>query len=229
MSHASDQGAVEAAASAPPAAWLAVFSLAFGAFGLVTAEFLPVSLLTPMAAELGVSIGTIGQAITATAVVAAIAGPLLILGAGRMDRRTIVWGLMALLVLSGVLSATASTIAVLLLARGLLGFALGAFWAMMAALALRLVPADKVPRAISIIIMGVSLATVFAAPLGAFLGEQWGWRATFLAASGIGVLALGFQLLALPTLPAVAAPAWRRSRWRCRVARWRSALERRCW
>jgi DHA1 family purine ribonucleoside efflux pump-like MFS transporter len=218
MSHASEPGALDAAAPAPPAAWLAVFSLAFGAFGLVTAEFLPVSLLTPMAAELGVSVGTVGQAITATAVVAAIAGPLSILGAGRMDRRKIVWGLMALLVLSGVLSACASTIAVLLLARGLLGFALGAFWAMMAALALRLVPADKVPRAISIIIMGISLATVFAAPLGAFLGERWGWRATFLAASGIGALALGAQMLALPALPAVAAPG---------LASFRAALSRR--
>ncbi len=66
----------------PGAAWPAVFSLSFGVFGLVTAEFLPVSLLTPMAAELGVTNGAVGQAITATAVVAALAGPLLVLGSG---------------------------------------------------------------------------------------------------------------------------------------------------
>lgn len=194
------------AADAPPAAWPAVLSLSFGVFGLVTAEFLPVSLLTPIAADLGVSNGTVGQAITATAVVAAIAGPLLVLSSGRLDRRVIVWALMALLVVSSVLSAFATSIATLLVARGLLGFALGGYWAMMTALALRLVPSRDVPRAMSIIVMGVSVATVVAAPLGAVLGELWGWRATFLAASGLGLLSLAIQLVVLPRLPAARAP-----------------------
>jgi predicted MFS family arabinose efflux permease len=183
------------------ASWWAVVSLAVGAFGLVTAELLPVSVLSPMASELGVTNGMVGQSITATAVVAALAGPLMVLVAGRTDRQKIVWALMAMLVMSSLLSAYASTITTLLVARALLGFALGSFWAMMAALAMRLVPSDKVPRAMSIILMGVSLATVFSAPLGAFLGEQWGWRAIFLAASGIGVIALAIQILALPRLP----------------------------
>lgn len=191
------------------AAWPAVFALSFGVFGLVTAEFLPVSLLTPMAAELGVSNGVVGQAITATAVIAAFAGPVLVLSAGRLDRRSIVWTLMAMLVVSSILSAFASDIMTLLLARAFLGFALGGFWAMMGALALRLVPSELVPRAVSIIMMGVSVATVFAAPLGAFLAELWGWRATFLAASGIGVVALAIQLATLPRMPSSAAPSLR--------------------
>lgn len=203
---------------APPAAWPAVLSLSFGAFALVTAEFLPVSLLTPMANELGVYNGAVGQAITATALMAAIAGPLLILGLGKLNRRKIVWTLTALLVLSGIFSATAGNITVLLLARMLLGLALGGFWAMMAALALRLVPSELVPRALSIIIMGISLATVFAAPLGAFLGELWGWRATFLAASGIGAAALAMQMATLPSLPATKAPG---------LASFKAALSRR--
>jgi DHA1 family purine ribonucleoside efflux pump-like MFS transporter len=181
--------------TAPPASWLAVLSLAFGAFGLVTAEFLPISLLTPIAAELSVSMGVVGQAITATAAVAAIAAPFLILVSGELGRQKIVFGLTAMLIISNVLSAYASSITILLAARAILGFALGSFWAMMAALSLRLVPADKVPRAISIIIMGISLATVFAAPLGTFLGELWGWRAAFLAGSGIGLVALVIQML----------------------------------
>ncbi|CAM2983996.1 major facilitator superfamily transporter [Ectopseudomonas mendocina] len=201
-----------------PAAWWAVVSLALGAFGLVTAEFLPISLLTPMATELGASNGVVGQAITATAVVAAFAGPFVVLGSGRLDRQKIVWGLMVVLVLSSILSAYAETVSVLLIARGMLGFALGSFWAMMTALALRLVPPDKVPKAISIILMGISFATVFAAPLGAFLGDLWGWRMTFLAASGIGVAALAIQMLTLPRLPAAAAPG---------LASFRTALSRR--
>lgn len=192
--------------AAERAAWPAVFSLSFGVFGMVTAEFLPVSLLTPMAAELGVSNGAVGQAITATAVVAAFAGPLLVLGSGRLDRRSIVWALMGLLIVSSVLSAFATGITMLLIARALLGFALGGFWAMMTALALRLVPSADVPRAMSIIVMGVSLATVVAAPLGAALGALWGWRATFLAASGLGVVSLLVQLVVLPTLPSAGAP-----------------------
>ena len=191
---------------APPASWLAVLSLAFGAFGLVTAEFLPISLLTPIATELGVSKGVVGQAITATAAVAAIAGPSLVLMSGKLDRQKLVFGLTAMLIISNVLSAYASSILILIAARAMLGFALGSFWAMMAALALRLVPADEVPRAISIIIMGISLATVFATPLGTFLGGLWGWRATFLAASGIGLVALAIQILTLPKLPPMAAP-----------------------
>ncbi|WP_082666469.1 MFS transporter [Aureimonas sp. AU4] len=191
----------------PRAAWPAVLSLSFGVFGLVTAEFLPVSLLTPMAAELGVSNGTVGQAITATAVVAAIAGPLLVLLSGRLDRRLIVWVLMGLLVLSSLLAATANSVGMLLLARALLGFALGGFWAMMTALALRLVPSAEVPRAMSVIVMGVSLATVVAAPLGAALGEWIGWRATFLSAAGLGLASLAVQFAVLPALPPTAPPS----------------------
>lgn len=189
-------------------AWPAVLSLSFGVFGLVTAEFLPVSLLTPMAADLGVSNGAVGQAITATAVVAAIAGPALVLGSGRLDRRVIVWALMAMLVVSSVLSAVATSITLLLLARGLLGFALGGYWAMMTALALRLVPSANVPRAMSIIVMGVSLATVVAAPLGAALGELWGWRATFMAVAALGIASLSVQVFVLPSLPSARAPGF---------------------
>ena len=202
-----DLALAEARPPAERTAWAPVISLSFGVFGLVTSEFLPVSLLTPIAADLGVSHGAVGQAITATAVVAAFAGPLLVLGSGRLDRRNVVFALMALLIASSVMAAFATGITMLLLARGLLGFALGGFWAMMTALALRLVPSAQVPRAISIIIMGVSLATVFAAPLGSALGELWGWRATFLAASGIGAAALLFQLVTLPSLPSSAAPS----------------------
>lgn len=184
-----------------PVSWAAVFSLSAGVFGLVTAELLPVSILTPIATELGVTNGDVGQTVTATAVVAAIAGPLVVLGSGRLDRRVIVRTLMALLIASSVLSAVAPNIEMLLLARGMLGFALGGYWAMMIALALRLVPSRHVPRAVSIIVMGVSAATVFAAPLAAVLGELLGWRATFLAVAGIGLVSLVFQVLVFPPVP----------------------------
>jgi DHA1 family purine ribonucleoside efflux pump-like MFS transporter len=186
-----------------------VASLALGVCGLVTAEFLPIGLLTPIAADLAVSDGTAGQAMTATALVAAAAAPLVIIGARSMDRRLVLFGLTALLVLSNLLAAVATHVGVLLGARVLLGVALGGFWALAAALARRLVPPPLLPRALAIVFTGVSVATVCAAPLGALLGDLWGWRAVFLSASGIGVLALGVQVATMPPLPATSSRSLR--------------------
>lgn len=194
-----------AVAERAAAAWAAIVSLALGVFGLVTAEFLPASLLTPIAADLAVSAGTAGQTVTATALVAAVAAPLVVIGTARIDRRFVVWGLSLLLLASNLLAAFATHVVMLLAARVLLGVALGGFWALAAALAMRLVPPRLMPRAMSIIFTGVSLATVCAAPVGAYLGGLWGWRAVFLAAGTIGAVALVIQVLTMPRLPPIAA------------------------
>lgn len=91
----------------PSAAWLAIFLLAFGVFGLVTAELLPVSILTPMANDLDASKGAVGQAVTTTGLVAAISGPIVVAGLGTIDRRTIIVELMLLMVGSCILAAIA--------------------------------------------------------------------------------------------------------------------------
>jgi predicted MFS family arabinose efflux permease len=189
------------------AAWAAIISLSLGVFGLVTAEFLPASLLTRIADDLSVSVGTAGQAVTATALVAAIAGPAIVIATGRVDRRYVMWGLSLMLVVSNLLAAGATSLAVLLVARTALGIALGGFWSLAAATALRLVPPEKMPRAMSIIFTGVSVATVCAAPLGAYLGDIWGWRSTFLLAAGVGAAALLMQVLTIPRLPPSDVPS----------------------
>lgn len=188
-------------ASSDRARWPAIASLALGVFGLVTAEFLPASLLTPMAADLGVSDGAAGQAVTATALVGAVAAPTLPLLTRRFDRRTVLLVLTALLVASNVMAATADSLALLLVARVMLGVALGGFWAMAAALAMRLVPERLFARAMAVILTGVSVATVCAAPIGAWMGDLWGWRSAFVAAGVVSLLTLAAQLLTLPALP----------------------------
>ena len=200
--------AVHASAARAPsdAAWPAVLSLALGVFGLVTGEFLPASLLTPIAGDLGISNGAAGQTVTVTALVAGVAGPGVVIGAGSVDRKFVVLGLSILLILSNLLAAAASNFWMLLVARIALGVALGAFWSLAAALALRLVPAHAMPRAMAVIFTGVSAATVCAAPFGAYFGDLWGWRATFVVAAGIGVLAFLAQLITLPKLPPLTAP-----------------------
>ncbi|HEC54671.1 MAG TPA: MFS transporter [Gammaproteobacteria bacterium] len=181
-------------------AWMAVFSLAMGVFGLLTAEYLPASLLTLMATDLGVSEALAGQAVTVTAVVALFAG-LLVPGLTRgIDRRWVLLGFSTLMVASNVLVAVSSSFAVLLLMRILLGIALGGFWSMAAAVAMRLVPSALLPRALSIIFSGIAIGTVVAVPLGSYLGGLYGWRSAFFAAAAVGVVTLAFQSFTLPRL-----------------------------
>ncbi|MBN9495196.1 MAG: MFS transporter [Alphaproteobacteria bacterium] len=203
MSHSTHEVAAE---TPQKPLWAGVISLAFGSFSFVTAEFLPASLLTPMAADIGVTVGAAGQAISATAIAAGIAALITAIVSRGIDRRIVIWTLSVSLIVSSILTATAESLPALLIARVLLGIGLGGFWSMAAAIAMRLVPAESLPRAISLVLMGVSVATVSAAPVGAYLGALIGWRAVFLLASFVGVVALAVQLLSLPRLPARGAP-----------------------
>ncbi|MBD8757308.1 MFS transporter [Pseudomonas coleopterorum] len=197
----SDPYAGDSANEAPATpAWMAVFSLAMGVFGLLTAEYLPASLLTLMATDLGVSEALAGQAVTVTAVVALFAG-LLVPGLTRsIDRRWVLLGFSTLMVASNLLVAVSSSFTVLLLMRILLGIALGGFWSMAAAVAMRLVPSALLPRALSIIFSGIAIGTVVAVPMGSYLGGLYGWRSAFFAAAAVGMVTLAFQSFTLPRL-----------------------------
>jgi DHA1 family purine ribonucleoside efflux pump-like MFS transporter len=194
----------EQADSAP--AWAGVFSLAMGVFGLVTAEFLPASLLTPIAADLGVSDGAAGQAVTATALTGTFAGIFMPILTRHYDRRLVMWSLTSLLVISGIAAAMATNLTTLLAARLLLGIGIGGFWSMMAAMAMRLVPDRLLPRALSIVFTGVSIATISAAPIGAYLGDVFGWRTVFALSAAIGAVTLLIQMVTLPKLPPKSKP-----------------------
>lgn len=191
--------ASEAVAPAKPA-WRAVYSLGLGVFGLITAEFLPASLLTPMAASLGVTEGMAGQAVTATALVALVTGLLITPATKSIDRRWVLMFFSVLQIISSLLVAFAPNLHVLLMGRLLLGIAIGGFWAMSTATTMRLVPADKVPKALAVIFSSVSIATVVAAPLGSYLGSLIGWRNVFVLCILPSMLALLWQLWVLPSM-----------------------------
>ncbi|HAT1570651.1 TPA: MFS transporter [Kluyvera cryocrescens] len=196
-----DSCATTSASLAPAKpAWRAVWSLGLGVFGLITAEFLPASLLTPMASSLGVTEGVAGQTVTATALVALVTGLLITSATKSIDRRWVLMFFTLLQIVSSLLVAFAPSLQVLLLGRLLLGVAIGGFWAMSTATAMRLVPAKDVPKALSIIFAGVSIATVVAAPLGSYLGSLIGWRNVFILCVIPGVLALFWQLWVLPSM-----------------------------
>jgi predicted MFS family arabinose efflux permease len=174
--------------------------MTLGVFGLVTAEFLPASLLTPMANDLGINEGMAGQAVSATAIVALVTCLLIATLTRRYDRRQVLLAFSVLLIASNILVAMAPNLGFLIIGRVLLGIALGGFWTMSAAVVMRLVPEHLVPRALSIMLSGVSAATVFAAPLGSYLGDIIGWRNIFFLAGGLGAIALIVQFATLPKL-----------------------------
>lgn len=201
----------ETSISARPAddcitSWSAVLALSLGAFTLVAAEFMPVSLLTPIAADLAVSEGAAGQAMAMSGAFAVLTSLCISSVTSRLDRKTLLLSLTGLTIASGTIVALSPGYAIFMLGRALIGIAIGGFWSMSAAAAMRLVPDHQVPRALAVVNGGNALATVIAAPLGAFLGGLFGWRAAAFCVVPVAVIVFFWQLISLPTLKP-AAPA----------------------
>lgn len=185
-------------------AWGGVFALALGAFALVSSEFMPVSLLTPVAADLQVSEGQAGQAITISGAFALLTSLSIAALSGRLDRKWLLVGLTLLMVLSGTVAAFAPNYVAFMAGRALIGVAIGGFWSLSAATAIRLVPTDQVPRALGIVNGGNALATVLAAPLGALLASVIGWRWAMFSVVPVAAVALVWKLAVLPSMKPVA-------------------------
>jgi predicted MFS family arabinose efflux permease len=169
-------------------------------FALIASEFMPVSLLTPMATELRVSEGAVGQGIAISGVFAVLTSLSISTLAGSMNRKTLLLGLTAVMALSGALVALAPNYLLYMIGRALIGVVVGGFWSMSAATAMRLVPANQVPRALAIFNVGNALATVLAAPLGSYLGSLVGWRGAFFCLVPVTVVALVWQWISLPSM-----------------------------
>ncbi|MGS4402133.1 MFS transporter [Serratia marcescens] len=166
-------------------------------------------MLTPIVSTLNASIGRAGLLISLPALFAALFAPLVVLGARRTDRRSLLVGFLLLLIAANLLAAAATSMALLFAARTLLGFCIGGIWAIAGGLAERLVPPASVGLALSVIFGGVAAASVFGVPLGVFLGEALGWRMAFLAVAVLAALTLLLLLCVLPSLPVTQAISWR--------------------
>ncbi|WP_406626247.1 MFS transporter [Acidovorax sp. SDU_ACID1] len=190
------------AAAEPRAHWSGVLAMTLCVFTLIASEFMPVSLLTPMAADLRVTEGMAGQGIAISGAFAVAASLCIAQIAGRMDRKTLLLALTAAMGLSGAVIALAPGYAVYMLGRALIGVVVGGFWSLSAATAMRLVPAAQVPRALAVFNGGNALATVIAAPLGAWLGAVIGWRGAFFCLVPVALAAFVWQWISLPRMPA---------------------------
>lgn len=181
--------------------WWAVSAVGLATFSVVTTEMLPVGLLTPIADSLGASEGTAGLMISLPALLAALFAPMVVVLAGGVDRRRILCGLLGLLLVANIASALAPGIAWLLAARVLVGLCMGGIWAIAGGLAARLVPAQRIGLATSIIFGGVAAASVLGVPLGALIGDALGWRCAFAAMTLFSAAVLLLHVVVVPALP----------------------------
>src|SRR5215218_4042996 len=168
--------------------WGAVFALTLCVATLIASEFMPISLLTPIATDLRMSEGRAGQAIAVSGLFAVLTSLGISSATRGIDRRR-------------VLLALAPNAGVFMAGRALIGVVIGGFWSMSAATVMRLVPEQDVPRAMGVLNGGNALATTIAAPLGSFLGQYVGWRGAFFAVVPLAALTLGWLFVSLPAMP----------------------------
>lgn len=182
--------------------WGGVFSMTLCIFVLIASEFMPVSLLTPIATDLGVTEGLAGQGIAISGIFAVLTSLTISTISGNLNRKYLLLGMTILMAMSGTVIALASSYLVYMVGRALIGIAIGGFWSMSAATAIRLVPLHQVPRALAIFNGGNALATVVAAPLGSYLGATIGWRGAFLFLVPVAIVAFIWQCFSLPNMAA---------------------------
>lgn len=180
--------------------WGGVFAMTLCVFVLIASEFMPVSLLTPIAKDLFVTEGLAGQGIAISGALAVVTSLTISTLAGNMNRKTLLLAMTVLMAVSGMIIALASSYLIYMIGRALIGVAIGGFWSMSAATAIRLVPQHQVARALAIFNGGNALATVVAAPLGSYLGATVGWRGAFLCLVPVAIAAFIWQWFSMPTM-----------------------------
>jgi predicted MFS family arabinose efflux permease len=181
--------------------WGAVIALTLCVATLIASEFMPVSILTPIASDLSLSEGAAGQAISVSGLFAVLTSLSLSWLSAGIDRRRLLLSLTILMLLSGLMVALAPNFAVLILGRALLGIVIGGFWSISAATVMRLLPEEKVPQGLAMLNGGNALATTVAAPLGSFLGQYVGWRGAFFIVVPLAAITFVWLWRALPLMP----------------------------
>ena len=196
-----------------PAIPLPILALALAAFAIGTTEFVIMGILPTVAADIHVTLPTAGLLVTGYALGVAGGAPLLAALTARWPHKAALLVLMLLFIAGNLLSALAPDYNVLMAGRVVASLAHGSFFGIGAVVAAELVPPQRRASAIALMFTGLTLATVLGVPLGTLVGQQWGWRATFYAVAGSGVLALAAVAIWVPHVPAQtaahAASPWR--------------------
>ena len=186
---------------------LALWALTLSAFAIGTTEFVIVGLVPTIAQDLGVSLPSAGLLVSLYAVGVAIGAPVLTALTGRWPRKAVLLSLMALFVVGNLFAWQAPSYESLIIARILTGLAHGVFFAIGSTIATSLVSKDKEASAIAIMFTGLTVALVTGVPLGTLIGQNFGWRATFLVVSLLGLIAFIGSALLVPKNLKQSAPA----------------------
>ncbi|HBI09435.1 MAG TPA: MFS sugar transporter [Franconibacter pulveris] len=177
---------------------LALLALTISAFAIGTTEFVIVGLVPTIAEQLGVSLPSAGLLVSLYALGVAVGAPVLTALTGKVPRKQLLVGLMALFTAGNVLAWLAPGYETLVVARVLTGLAHGVFFSIGSTIATSLVSKEKAASAIAIMFGGLTVALVTGVPLGTFIGQHFGWRETFLAVSALGVISLISSLILVP-------------------------------
>jgi len=168
----------------------ALYALTAGAFGIGVTEFVIMGLLLDVGADLGVTLQAAGLLISGYALGVVVGAPVLTVLTRHWPRKTVLLALMAIFTLGNAACALAPGYGLLMAARVLTAFAHGSFFGVGAVVATGLVAADRKASAIAIMFTGLTVANVLGVPIGTWLGQAFGWRATFWAVAAVGVVAL---------------------------------------
>ncbi|WP_168355817.1 MFS transporter [Sphingomonas gei] len=181
--------------SRPP---LALLALTAGAFGIGVTEFVIMGLLREVGADLGVSTSAAGLLISGYALGVVVGAPILTVATARWPRKQVLLALMAIFVIGNAACALAPSYGLLMAARVVAALAHGTFFGVGSVVATRLVPPERKASAIAIMFTGLTVANILGVPMGTWLGQQAGWRATFWAVAVVGVVALAVIAAAVP-------------------------------
>ncbi|MCX5387594.1 MFS transporter [Streptomyces sp. NBC_00083] len=180
---------------------LALLALAIGAFGIGTTEFVIMGLLPEVAGTFGVSIPTAGFLVSGYAVGVTLGAPLMTILGTKISRKRMLMLLMGLFIVGNVLSAVAPVFGLMLAGRIVASLAHGAFFGIGSVVAAELVAPEKKAGAIAMMFTGLTVANVVGVPAGTLIGQQAGWRATFIVVAALGVLGLVGVAKLVPDLP----------------------------
>jgi DHA1 family inner membrane transport protein len=177
---------------------LALLALALSAFAIGTTEFVIVGLLPTMAQDLNISIPSAGLLVSLYALGVAIGAPVLTAFTSKWNRKYVLLSVMTLFVLGNLVAWQAPSFQALIIARILTGLAHGVFFSIGSTIATGLVPKNKAASAIAIMFTGLTVALVTGVPLGTYIGQSFGWEATFLTVSVLGLLAMIGSAILVP-------------------------------
>jgi len=186
---------------------LAIFALTIAAYAIGTTEFVIVGLLPTVAADLDITLPLAGLIVSVYALGVTFGAPILTALTGRIERKPLLLGLMALFVVGNTAAALSPSYQVLLVARVLSAFAHGVFFSVGSTIAADLVPENRRASAIAMMFMGLTVAIVTGVPIGTYIGQAFGWRATFWAVAALGVVAFAGIAMLLPRTLSKAAQA----------------------